>query len=618
MLRSSQFVMLLFTCTFIHAQNEIIVPEHIDAVHFIGLSKKLSDCPEINPLSKNELLKLKQHEDDEIEKGSSGFTVSQRGDETDGALQKTYADEKTGGTAIAILSKWEGVTSAYLRSDNNIAVGPNHVVQLINGNGNSSYIRIWDKAGNLLVGAKKMHDLLGISDWGDPNIIYDEQANRFVMTFLFASNANKLILAVSKTADPTGAYFTYSFDTRGGFPDYEKIAVWGNNYCITVSKAIPGIFLLNRDSILSGKQPGKVIHFRINALPAIGWQGLSAVSQTAASPGGTIEPPVLLRVVDDAWDTGIIHDNIELYKVNVDWEHPKNSTISGPLSLRIKDYNSNLCGISVNKCLPQKGTGVRLWPVSNYITDKAQYRNFADHQSIVGTHVCNVHGSGVAAVRWYELRKYKNTNWFIYQQGTYSPTNDDRWLSSITINSAGTIALGYNITGDTLYPGIRLTGRLAGDTINKMIAAEANAVQGTAYNSTLNYGDYNSMVTDPADGSFWFNAQYNKSNTWSSEVIHFTVHPAGYAAKEDGLFNVYAHNGIHAFTFSLKLNSATAGDAFIEVCNTSGQLVYQHKEKIINGSLLSLVSLNTNLATGIYFAKVSAGGRVFTNKIFIQ
>ena len=83
--------------------------------------------------------------------------------------------------------------------------------------------------------------------------------------------------------------------------------------------------------------------------------------------------------------------------------------------------------------------------------------------------------------------------------------------------------MGYNITGETLYPGMRVVGRAACDPLNLMTTSEAIFKEGTSPNQKLDYGDYNGIVTDPVDGSFWFTAQYNKSPKWSTNMVHFTI-----------------------------------------------------------------------------------------------
>jgi hypothetical protein len=49
--------------------------------------------------------------------------------------------------------------------------------------------------------------------------------------------------------------------------------------------------------------------------------------------------------------------------------------------------------------------------------NKAIYRNFGDHESIVCNHSVDVNGSDHAGIRWYELRRIGAGPWTIYQLG---------------------------------------------------------------------------------------------------------------------------------------------------------------------------------------------------------
>ena len=73
---------------------------------------------------------------------------------------------------------------------------------------------------------------------------------------------------------------------------------------------------------------------------------------------------------------------------------------------------------------------------------------------------------GVAGVRWYEIRRTAGT-YSLYQQGTYAPGDGvHRWMGSAAMDRHGNIALGYSVVnGVDVYPGIRYTGRLAGDAL---------------------------------------------------------------------------------------------------------------------------------------------------------
>ncbi len=606
-----QLFALLLLSNSLFGQEIIQKAAITSTLRFVGISKKLYDVKGAYKKEVSATFKVEQHEDAErIKPGEN--TDGNRLIKPDGALQKNYnfSNEK-GHTSIKVLSNWNGNITSFTRSDNNIAVGPNHVVQVINSNATSSFIRVWNKAGEVLIEKEKFRSFIGIDDWGDPNIIYDEKADRFVVSFLYSGTDNKLIIIASQTADPTGAWFVYTFDTPNGFPDYEKLTVWRDSYIITIASVHPAVYALKRSDILNGIGASPVLLFRPGKLPTIGWQSLSSANETGAMNVPPNAPAVLMRVADDYWGLEIPKDRMEIFFLNADWSNPSASTFRGPLVLPIASYNSDLCGINANSCLPQKNADVKLWPVSNFIMDKAQYRRFNDHESIVCSHVCNADGNGVSGVRWYELRKKNvNADWSVYQQGTYLPTIDNRFMSSITINQDGTIAMGYNITSETIYPGIRITGRTACDNLNEMTVTETTVKEGLAPNLTLNYGDYNGIVTDPVDGSFWFTAQWNKIPWFSTNVVHFTIEPCKNASvkKPDNTpanysnikaFPLPADNGLTA-TFESNKDSRTQ----LQVYNFNGIKMIVQDITVTKGA--NNISINTTLLPdGYYLLKVA-------------
>ncbi len=551
------------------------------------------------------LVPVRKHEDEARQ--ADQITPNALEDETDGFAQKTQAITAT---SIELLDSWEGLRSKYLRSDNNIAVGPNHVVQMINSALYSSYIRVWDKSGTLLINKAEMYTLVGEPDYGDPNIIYDEEADRWVISFLHSDNEAKLIIMASQTGDPTAGWWYFEFETTGGYPDYEKLARWGDSYIITTAQANPNVYALNREAILTGAGISEVIRFPIPKLKNIGWQAVSPVHQTGSLPMPADEPAVVWRVVDNWWHPPYTaQDQLELFTLSIDWADPLSSFMTGPQALPIATYNSNLCGINANTCLEQPGTTVRLWPLSNFITDKSKYMHFGDHQSIVGVHVCRSNDAGTAGQRWYELRKYPGAGWSLFQEGTYAPTADHRFIGSISINDQGTIALGYNITSSTVFPGIRMTARNACDPTGSMTAPEVIGISGTASNKSLDYGDYNSLVTDPADGSFWISAQYNVSNKWSTRVIHFAVNSCGdertTPANDAPALSVMPNPASGTVNIEFQ-HFQTDDEIRMLVYNSLGALVYQHI--LDRGSAGSPMTIDVNAWTPGWYTLVAEQG----------
>ncbi|MFZ1592680.1 MAG: T9SS type A sorting domain-containing protein [Chitinophagales bacterium] len=624
-LKKTLVLSLLFGGTTIFAQTtrESSIPQNYQAeqsgsLHFRGKTKAMRETKE-NTAFEELFMDKRKHEDEARERSANTVVGEPDYFVEDPALQK---DAEIATTDISILSNWEGLKSKYLRSDNNIAVGPNHVVQMINSALFSSYIRVWNKTGDIIINKANMYDLVGEPDYGDPNIIYDEKADRWVITFLYSDSDARLIIMASVTNDPTGEWYYYDFETTGGFPDYEKVAVWGNSYVVTTAQANPNVYLLNRESILNGTGASPVIKFLIPKFKNIGWQAASPVQQTGSMDLPEGEPAIIWRVWDNWWHPPYSDvDQLELFELDIDWATPLSATMTGPIALPIEVYNSNLCGINSNTCLEQPGTTVRLWPLSNFITDKSKYMNFGDYQSIVGVHVCRVNEAGTAGQRWYELRKYPGGEWYVYQQGTYSPTADHRFIGSISINEDGTIALGYNITSSTIYPGMRMTGRAVCDPINLMTAPEAISKNGTASNKTLDYGDYNSLVTDPVDGSFWFSGQYNVSNKWSSNVVHFTVDgcldekslPLENTSLSDLTISPIPASNL----ITVGLQSDGQSTVAIQIYDMSGKLVLQ--KSFMAGIGKNTFSFYINeLASGAYVLNAVAGETIMHKNFIVE
>ena len=71
---------------------------------------------------------------------------------------------------------------------------------MINGPG-GAYFEIWDRSGSLLQSQMYMDAITGISGLGDPIVLYDQFADRWLLSE-FASAGNKLIVMISQTNDP--------------------------------------------------------------------------------------------------------------------------------------------------------------------------------------------------------------------------------------------------------------------------------------------------------------------------------------------------------------------------------------------------------------------------------
>ncbi|PYY10982.1 MAG: hypothetical protein DMG69_05060, partial [Acidobacteria bacterium] len=150
------------------------------------------------------------------------------------------------------------------------------------------------------------------------------------------------------------------------------------------------------------------------------------------------------------------------------------------------------------------------------------YRNFSDHQTWLVSH--SVTAGSSAGERWYEFRAPESsTTLSTYQQSTFAPDSNYRWMGSIAMDSSQDIALGYSVSGSGLYPSISYTGRTTADPLGTM-ETEASIVSGAgSQTDTSNrWGDYTSMALDAGDDcTFWYTNQYytlTASFDWSTRL----------------------------------------------------------------------------------------------------
>ncbi len=218
-------------------------------------------------------------------------------------------------------------------------------------------------------------------------------------------------------------------------------------------------------------------------------------------------------------------NSLNLWKFHVDWANTANTTLTGPTSIPVAAF-ATACGGGT--CIPQPGTSQKLDSLADRLMYRLAYRNFGDHEALVVNHSVKVSGnkkSEVDGVRWYELRSPSTTP-TVFQQGTFSPDSNNRWMGSIAMDKVGNMALGYSVSSGSVFPTVTYTGRAASDPPGTM-SAEAVLQNGTGSQTrSLNrWGDYSAMVIDPVDQcTFWYTTEYLKQNgtfNWSTRIGSF-------------------------------------------------------------------------------------------------
>ncbi len=423
------------------------------------------------------------------------------------------------------LVNFAGMTSGSHPPDTVGDVSAAHYIQMVNGGG-TPFAVFRKTDGAILAGPSSLNSLgTGncASGLGDPVVVYDSFAGRWVLSQIGSSN--RLCVFVSKTGDPiTGGWWAYSF-TAPGLPDYPKYAVWPDAYVVTTNEGVAAVYAMDRAKMLSGL-PATAQRFSAAGLPGFSFQVLTA-GDADGDPPPAGAPTYLLRHRDDEEHTpgtaNPAQDFLELFSLHVDFATPANSLLSGPTSIPVAEFDSSFCGSdnAALSCISQV-SGSGLDALREPVMNRVQYRNFGDHETLVGNFVTDVNGTDRAGIRWFELRKSGASAWSLFQEGTYSPDATRRWIGSIAMDRQGDIALGYSASSTTVAPSSRSAGRLAGDPLGTLPQGENSIQAGTGTNPSNRWGDYAAMTIDPSDDcTFWFTTEHTAGAGTGTRIAAF-------------------------------------------------------------------------------------------------
>jgi hypothetical protein len=442
-------------------------------------------------------------------------------------------------------------------------VGPNHYVEMVN-----LVFGIYDKSGNLLLGpvdSGTLWDGFVIPDCtdpsGDPVVLYDQFADRWLLSQFTTRGLDDPSLpfyncvAISQTPDPTGAYYRYAFRTQpdtvdGGyfFPDYPKYGVWKDSYVMTtrdfglIDQYGISVYALEKNKMINGQAKARAVQFFLDSnvvpLETIG-DGLLPPDVDGKTKPKNDAPAPIVGTQDDGAGYGATFDALNIWELSVQWNSKPTASLTGPVQLPVAAFDSVFpCAPTSRDCLPQPGITnpnqyLDILSYRQRPTYRLAYRNFGTYESYVTNQAVEA-TPGVAGVRWYEIRR-TNGAYSVYQQGTYAPGDGvHRWMGSVAQDKKGNMAAGYSVVnGTNVYPGIRYTGRLAGDPLGQMTLGEGVVINGSGVQTTTNsrWGDYTSLNIDPVDDcTFWYVNEYytaagqaSSPAGWQTRIANFKL-----------------------------------------------------------------------------------------------
>ena len=150
--------------------------------------------------------------------------------------------------------------------------GPNHVVTMSN-----LHFQIFSKTGTSLFGPAANNTLWSsfgggcqTQNAGDPVVLYDQLADRWLLSQFTSAAPYLQCVALSQTNDPTGAYYRWAIPVGGGnnFGDYPKAGMWPDAYYFSTREFAGGstfvgvgAYALDRAQALVGNPNPTIVSF---------------------------------------------------------------------------------------------------------------------------------------------------------------------------------------------------------------------------------------------------------------------------------------------------------------------------------------------------------------------
>lgn len=565
-----------------------------------GISKPLSELFEQEPAEEDVPdYQKKESKDRERRLPQTFLHTAQEGSEYQESIearQTTMGTRQSQGT----LTNWGGQNGIGAPPDPSGEAGLEHYVQAVN----ATPFKIYNKTTGAAVGTVKNIGSLwspAVSNDGDPIVMYDKYSDRWFLS-QFGVNNNEIYIAISTSGDPSGTYYTYTFNSPD-FPDYLKFSIWWDGYYMTANYN-DKVFCFERDEMLNGNPNARAFSKTFTGPSGAGF--FVPLSGSADGPlPATGTPCPIFYYTDNGWG-GSNTDAIKILKMTTTWGTTPSATI-------VLDATVPLLGFDSSSDwgwddIPQPGTNDKLDGLAGFLTYRAPWRKWTGYNSVVLNFAVKL-SSTQRSIRWVELRQDQTSGtWTKYQEGTYAPDASCRWAGSIAMDDNGNIALCYaKSDAIDVYPSLCYTGRLSTDPLGTMSFTETVAKAGTGSQTGFNrFGDYSHTSLDPDGLTFWHTGEYlggtGTSGSSRTRIYSFRLDgSSGIADKENKpVFSSFqTENQLNFKASNLPSNEELVVDLF----DITGKQISGKKVVPVSNSFETSINVG-GLASGTYLVRV--------------
>ncbi len=399
------------------------------------------------------------------------------------------------------------------------AVGPNHIVEFVNG-----AVAVYNKSNGALVGTMVSDNsfwtsagVTGTTGLSDPRIVYDPLSAHWFACQITTNQTtnNNILVARSNTSDPTAGWKGVSVTlTNGKFADYPTLGVDAN-----------GLAIGTNDFTSSS---GSFSSVALYSLPKADLTAATPITTnltrlhnlSASTYGFTLQPVVDFSNVTKTGMPVLAVDN-DVYSVL------NRSTLTGTTAAGASLSGGTNITVSITSAPVQArqpdGTGQIDTVDDRFTGNVVQVGNL-----IYATHAIAV--AGHDAVRYTILNALTNA---VVTEGTLANVNYDYFQPSIAANALGDVVIGFNRSGtgvgDYLSSVAAVGSWDPGFTTLTFDSPQLLKASPTNYHlfggANERWGDYSATMVDPNDPkSFWTFQEYAVSGTrWGTQISQITV-----------------------------------------------------------------------------------------------
>ncbi len=403
-----------------------------------------------------------------------------------------------------IINSFQGKTyNGWYPPDTMGAVGPNHCVEMINGN-----FTVYNKTTGAVVQSMSLNSFWSgyyTSRTFDPRIVYDKNAGRwYAISADNPGKANNILFAYTDGSDPTGTWHktkidTDSTDTRwADFPtlgfDQNGVYIAANMFAISSGSATVSVWAIPKVS-------GTPDTSHVNALPSTTSYGFSLQPTCDYDPDDNTRPYYLVSRYNSS--------NLRLSKIT---------------------WNGTTASISVDSFI---STTSRTSPPSGRQPSSDDNIDTGDGR-LVNAVVQNgklwtIRGAdigGEAGAAYYEINLPISGTASLDAENILADPGSDLYYASIAVNESGDIGFGFSHSSDNEYISAYISGVDDGTPLDilQYKAGTANYLKKDG-NNRNRWGDYSMTMVDPTnDNLFWSIQEYvNAENQWGTYWVSFYV-----------------------------------------------------------------------------------------------